>query len=156
FVPIKGLRSMNCLLECARRMTFRGTIFVASLVVVSFFGNTAAAGQTTETKPVKKATEKAADKPADKPVAKPAAKKLYSAERSMTRKANLARARAQAEAREIAAAQLPRYKTDGTGDIVPDVRAAAAIIYDPDTGKVLWEENSQDQRSIASITKIMT
>jgi D-alanyl-D-alanine endopeptidase (penicillin-binding protein 7) len=39
---------------------------------------------------------------------------------------------------------------------VPDVRAAAAIIYDPATGKVLWEENSQDERSIASITKVMT
>jgi serine-type D-Ala-D-Ala endopeptidase (penicillin-binding protein 7) len=39
---------------------------------------------------------------------------------------------------------------------VPDIRAAAAIIYDPATGKVLWEENSQDERSIASITKVMT
>ena len=40
--------------------------------------------------------------------------------------------------------------------MVPDLRAAAAIIYDPATGKVLWEENSQDERSIASITKVMT
>ena len=39
---------------------------------------------------------------------------------------------------------------------MPDLRAAAAIIYDPDTNEVLWEENSQDQRSIASITKVMT
>jgi len=39
---------------------------------------------------------------------------------------------------------------------VPDLRAAAAIIYDPDTNQVLWEENSQSQRSIASITKVMT
>jgi D-alanyl-D-alanine endopeptidase (penicillin-binding protein 7) len=59
-------------------------------------------------------------------------------------------------AREMAATQLPRYKMDASGDMVPDVRAAAAIIYDPETGKVLWEENSQDQRSIASITKMMT
>lgn len=36
------------------------------------------------------------------------------------------------------------------------MRAAAAIIYNPDTGKVLWETNSQNQRSIASITKVMT
>ena len=28
--------------------------------------------------------------------------------------------------------------------------------YDPATGEVLWEENSQDRRSIASITKVMT
>jgi D-alanyl-D-alanine endopeptidase (penicillin-binding protein 7) len=36
------------------------------------------------------------------------------------------------------------------------VRAKAAIVYNPETGKVLWEENSHDQRSIASITKVMT
>ena len=45
---------------------------------------------------------------------------------------------------------------DGSGDLVPDLRAAAAIIYDPETNEVLWEENSQTQRSIASITKVMT
>jgi D-alanyl-D-alanine endopeptidase (penicillin-binding protein 7) len=53
-------------------------------------------------------------------------------------------------------ATVPRYKVDAAGDLVPDVRAAAAIIYDPRTGQVLWEENSQTQRSIASITKVMT
>jgi D-alanyl-D-alanine endopeptidase (penicillin-binding protein 7) len=50
----------------------------------------------------------------------------------------------------------PRYKLDGLGNVVPDVRAAAAIVYNPQTGDVLWEENSHDQRSIASLTKIMT
>ena len=39
---------------------------------------------------------------------------------------------------------------------VPDLRAAAAVIYNPDTNEVLWEQNSLDQRSIASITKVMT
>ena len=39
---------------------------------------------------------------------------------------------------------------------VPDVRADAAIIYNPETNQVLWESNAQDQRSIASITKVMT
>jgi len=53
-------------------------------------------------------------------------------------------------------AQSPRYKLDDTGTMVPDIRAAAAIIYNPDNGQVLWEENSQDKRSIASITKVMT
>jgi len=89
------------------------------------------------------------------PAKKAPAKKLYSAERSLTRQAKLARARAAAAARDIAASQ-PHFKLDASGDLVPDVRAAAAIIYDPETGKVLWEENSQDQRSIASITKMMT
>jgi D-alanyl-D-alanine endopeptidase (penicillin-binding protein 7) len=54
------------------------------------------------------------------------------------------------------AASAPRYKVDAAGELVPDVRAEAAIIYDPRTGEVLWEENSQSQRSIASITKVMT
>ena len=81
---------------------------------------------------------------------------LYSADRSLSRKATLARARAVATAREMADTTLPRYKVDASGDLVPDVRAAAAIIYDPETNQVLWEENSQSQRSIASITKMMT
>jgi D-alanyl-D-alanine endopeptidase (penicillin-binding protein 7) len=85
-----------------------------------------------------------------------ATKRLYSAERSLTRKATLARARAFAMAREMADTVLPRYKVDASGEMVPDVRAAAAIIYDPETNEVLWEENSQSQRSIASITKVMT
>jgi D-alanyl-D-alanine endopeptidase (penicillin-binding protein 7) len=38
----------------------------------------------------------------------------------------------------------------------PRVRAAAAIVYDTSNGEILWESNSQDQRSIASITKLMT
>ena len=81
---------------------------------------------------------------------------LYSAERSLSRKAKLARARAVAMVREMANTPLPRYKVDASGDLVPDLRAAAGIIYDPVTNQVLWEENSQDQRSIASITKMMT
>jgi D-alanyl-D-alanine endopeptidase (penicillin-binding protein 7) len=82
---------------------------------------------------------------------------VYSAARAQTRKAKLAKARAVAMAREMADTVLPRYKVDlASGDLVPDVRAAAAIIYDPETNQVLWEENSQSQRSIASITKVMT
>ncbi len=83
-------------------------------------------------------------------------KPIYSAERSRTRKAKLARARAIATAREYADTVLPRFKVDASGDLVPDIRAAAAIIYNPETNEVLWESNSQDQRSIASITKVMT
>ena len=80
----------------------------------------------------------------------------YSAERSRSRKLTLARARAAAMAREMADTALPRYKVDAGGDLVPDIHAAAAIIYNPETNQVLWEENSQSQRSIASITKVMT
>src|SRR5688572_27239635 len=70
--------------------------------------------------------------------------------RERARLARVARAAALREAEE------PRFKLDEQGAMVPDLRAEAAIIYSPDTGKVLWEENAQDQRSIASITKIMT
>lgn len=102
-----------------------------------------------------KTTVSAPAKPIAKATAKKPTKTLYSAKRSLSRKARLARARAIATARAIADA-APRYKMEPTGEIVPDIRAAAAIIYNPETGQVLWEENSQDQRSIASITKVMT
>jgi serine-type D-Ala-D-Ala endopeptidase (penicillin-binding protein 7) len=98
--------------------------------------------------------------------AKPAATPAYSAKAAAERKARLERARAAAAAREqerlraeraLREAMTPRYKTDeATGTLVPDIRAAAAIIFDPVTGQVLWEENAQDKRSIASITKVMT
>src|SRR5262245_56321700 len=86
----------------------------------------------------------------------------YSASASQARKARLARARTAARAREISRmralqeAMTPRYKTDANGDLVPDIRAAAAIIFNPANGQVLWQENAQDKRSIASITKVMT
>ncbi len=51
---------------------------------------------------------------------------------------------------------MPRFKVDGTGQEIPAPRAAASIIYDPETNQVLFEENAQELRSIASITKVMT
>src|SRR5262249_1686364 len=56
----------------------------------------------------------------------------------------------------VSDATAPHFKRDEQGNLVPDIRAAAAIAYDPQTGKVLWEEHSQDERSIASLTKLMT
>ena len=86
----------------------------------------------------------------------------YSASASQARKARLARARAAARTREIVRmralhdAMTPHFKTDANGELVPDLRAAAAIIFNPANGQVLWEENAQEKRSIASITKVMT
>jgi D-alanyl-D-alanine endopeptidase (penicillin-binding protein 7) len=77
------------------------------------------------------------------------------AARARVRAARIRASRAKAD-RALAEARTPRYRTDSDGNVVPDIRAAAAIIYDPASGKVLWEENSQDERSIASITKVMT
>lgn len=50
----------------------------------------------------------------------------------------------------------PKFKRDLLGNLVPDIRAAAAIVFNPQTGEVIWENNSHDQRSIASLTKVMT
>ena len=121
-----------------RPVSWIGSLVVASLISIGVAGADAAQETT------KKSTTRSSQK------------RLYSAQRSASRKATLARARAAATAREIADTVLPRYKVDASGDLVPDVRAAAAIIYNPETNQVLWEENSQDQRSIASITKVMT
>lgn len=82
--------------------------------------------------------------------------KAYSSKASRARRAKLARARVAARVRMARELAVPRYKTDATGAQVPDLHAAAAIIYNPQTHQVLWEENSQDKRSIASITKVMT
>jgi D-alanyl-D-alanine endopeptidase (penicillin-binding protein 7) len=107
--------------------------------------------------------------PATKPAAKSKAKtparatrsntpkkRAYSAANARARRASLARARAEARARELRELQTPRFTVDEYGREVPDVRAEAAVIYDPESGEVLWESHAQDQRSIASITKVMT
>jgi len=83
-------------------------------------------------------------------------KKAYSASTARARRARLASARAAARARELKELQIPRFRVDEFGREVPDVRAEAAIIYNPETGEVLWENHANDQRSIASITKVMT
>lgn len=122
--------------------------------------NPADASTRTRTKSRSGATKSSVQKSsaAKRRVGKPA----YSARTSQARKARLSRARAAARARELSRlrslqeAMTPRYKTDENGALVPDVRAAAAIIFDPANGQVLWQENAQDKRSIASITKVMT
>jgi serine-type D-Ala-D-Ala endopeptidase (penicillin-binding protein 7) len=112
--------------------------------------------------PAEAATQR---KPAVSRRAAPKPRAAYSAVTSNARKTRLARARASVRAREQARLQglrslqeamTPRFKTDADGQVVPDVRAAAAIIFNPVTGQVLYEQNSQDKRSIASITKVMT
>ena len=111
----------------------------------------AAAKKTTARKPttVKKTTT------VKKPTVKQATKKTSTAS-ARARRLSAARARAAAAAKALAEAQQPRFKMDERGVQVPDVRAEAAIIYNPENGAVLWESNSTNQRSIASITKVMT
>ena len=101
-----------------------------------------------------KSTQKTPARAATKPSA--AKKKAYSATTARNRRAQLARVRAAVRARELKELQTPRFRVDEFGREVPDVRAEAAIIYNPETGEVLWENHSKEQRSIASITKVMT
>ena len=92
-------------------------------------------------------------------VAKPApaddkTARLYSATRSLSRKAGL---RPVAMAREMADTVLPRYKVDASGDLVPG-RAAPRrpSSTTPKPTKCSGKRTHRAQRSIASITKVMT
>ena len=80
----------------------------------------------------------------------------YSASKSRQRRLAMARARQAAYARQLRDIQTPQFKAGADGQLVPDVRAGAAIIYNPATHEVLYESNAQTPRSIASITKVMT
>jgi D-alanyl-D-alanine endopeptidase (penicillin-binding protein 7) len=82
--------------------------------------------------------------------------KARSSRLSRARRLRLARARAAARARELREAQTPKFRLGDSGELVPDVRAEAAVVYNPVTGEILWEENARAERSIASITKVMT
>lgn len=90
-------------------------------------------------------------------VAAQTAKKPTTTTRTAAARARAAeQARAAAAARQAREAETPKFKTDILGNLVPDVRAAAAIVFNPQTNEVLWEANSHDQRPIASLTKLMT
>jgi D-alanyl-D-alanine endopeptidase (penicillin-binding protein 7) len=106
------------------------------------------APKSTSSAPAKKVPAKA--------VTKATAKKPTRASVARARAAAAARARLAAAARAQQEVMTPRFKRDMLGNLIPDVRAAAAIVFDPATGEVLWEQNSRDTRSIASITKVMT
>jgi len=101
--------------------------------------STAKATQTTQPKPTQTRTSLAKAR-------------LAAAERARRSAATRARERERIELD----AMTPRYKRDLLGNQIPEVRAAAAIVFDPQTNAVLWEQNSHDQRSIASLTKLMT
>ena len=93
---------------------------------------------------------------AKKPTVKKATTAATTKRSTTTRRATVARTRAAQQAAALREAIEPRFKFDDTGNVVPDVRAEAAIIYNPENGKVLWESNANTRRSIASITKVMT
>jgi D-alanyl-D-alanine endopeptidase (penicillin-binding protein 7) len=109
-----------------------------------------------ETATASSAQKTTARKPAAKSKTRTSGKSRYTSRISRSRRARLARARAAARLRALREALIPQFKTDASGALIPDIRAAAAIVFNPETGQVLFEENAQDKRSIASITKVMT
>jgi serine-type D-Ala-D-Ala endopeptidase (penicillin-binding protein 7) len=135
-----------------KKSTARLTRLICLLAGLAAFGLPAELSAQTSSKPTTSAAKKPAAKTAT--ARKTTAKRKVSTARS--RRARASRARAAAAAKQLKEAQEPRFKLDELGALVPDIRAEAAIIYNPETGQVLWESNAQDQRSIASITKVMT
>jgi D-alanyl-D-alanine endopeptidase (penicillin-binding protein 7) len=136
--------------EIAKRLGRISVLSVFTLVAAGA-GPLWAAPQssTTKTTSAQKAPPKAAAKA-------PAPRTRTSLTLARSRAAAAARARAAASERQLRDAMTARYKRDLLGNLIPDVRAAAAVIFDPQTGTVLYGENAHDQRSIASLTKLMT
>lgn len=127
-----------------------------SLVVAALFTVGTAmpvhAGQTTSRTPAKaSSTQKAPSKASAKK-----GTTRYSAAKARQRRLALARAKRLAYERQLKEIQTPQFKPGADGQLIPDVRAGAAIIYNPATHEVLYESNAQAPRSIASITKVMT
>jgi D-alanyl-D-alanine endopeptidase (penicillin-binding protein 7) len=127
------------------------TVTVALVCLLSGFTSSSTFAKSGQQAPAKPAARSA-----QKPAGKSAATPTYSSKASKQRAAALERARVAARIMAVRSIAVPHFKTDANGSVVPDLHAAAAIIYDPETHQVLWEENSHDQRSIASITKVMT
>ena len=126
-------------------MSLTAAAVIATCAPAIVVAQTAAAAPSAQKTPARAAT-----------TTPPPRRRRYSATTARARRAQLATARAAARARELRELQTPRFRVDEFGREVPDVRAEAAIIYNPETGEVLWEDHAQDQRSIASITKVMT
>ena len=135
------MAKQNCFTKIA--VSLAAAVFMAVLAPMPSAAQTAAASPSAQKTPARATTAKNK-------------KKAYSPTTARARRAQLARARAAVRARELKELQTPRFRVDEFGREVPDVRAEAAIIYNPETGEVLWESHSQDQRSMASITKVMT
>ena len=114
------------------------------LMAISAVSVPALSSAATRTTTAKKATSSAtARKPAVKKSTTTAkAVAASKAKTTASRRLRASRVRAARQAAALREALEPRFKFDDTGNVVPDIRAEAAIIYDPENGKVLWESNS--------------
>jgi serine-type D-Ala-D-Ala endopeptidase (penicillin-binding protein 7) len=142
-----------------RRDRFAPALMVALALIVPNTPASAASSSASRSRSTRPAVTLAQAKPTSKSTAtskSTTAKRSYSATVAQARRARVAQARATARVRDWREVQTPRFTVDDAGQEVPDVRAAAAIIYNPETQQVLWQSNAQEERSIASITKVMT
>lgn len=142
----------------SQRLRAIGGIFVAAVALVCVLPLDAVAGAAVRTAKSRRVTtaSKPALRAARASAAKAPASRSTRRSSSAARRRAIARARAEARAREAHELATPRFKLDDSGKEVPAPRAAAAIIYDPETNEVLFEEHALETRSIASITKVMT
>jgi len=144
-----------------------GAVASVALVLTGVVSVAAQSASSKTTTPAKSATtQKAAPapaKPTTAPAVKPpqtrsslAASRAAAAERARRAAASRARSAQLARERIEREAMTPLYRRDLLGNQVPEVRAAAAIVFDPQTNAVLWEQNAHERRSVASLTKLMT
>ena len=135
-----------------RRLRVLSAVCAALLALVY----AAPAAQAAPRRAAKASTARPSVRTSGTPARAATAKRTSTSGGSSARRRAASRSRAAARAREARELATPRYKVDDAGREVPDPRAAAAIIYDPETNEILFEENAQELRSIASITKVMT
>jgi D-alanyl-D-alanine endopeptidase (penicillin-binding protein 7) len=155
-VSLNGVFAVPIFRSC-RRFGLAASVALLSSGLLAVEVEGAAAARTTTTMAATSSARQAAigtRRAARLRRARPAAKPRVSSSRA--RRARLARARATQRAREYREAQTPLFRTAADGSMIPAIRAEAAIVYNPVTQEVLWEENAQNERSIASITKVMT
>src|SRR5262245_47297371 len=107
---------------CLRVGRLLGLVLCVGLVSVPVVAQ-AAPQTTTAKKPAAKSATKSA-------VRTSAVRRTSTRTTAATRRARAARATAALKARQLREAQVPQYKLDDSGALVPDLRAEAAIIYD--------------------------
>jgi D-alanyl-D-alanine endopeptidase (penicillin-binding protein 7) len=141
---------------------FFATFLGASLAVCAHGATVQTQVRTTAASPKSSATPARKSAPAIAATSKRPTRTSPRTYSRTSRRARLARARAATAARARQAAAHQReveraeLKRGALANIAPQIRAAAAIVFNPATGVVMWEEHSREQRSIASLTKLMT
>jgi serine-type D-Ala-D-Ala endopeptidase (penicillin-binding protein 7) len=147
----KGRGRVQAFRRPAWTVVVAGTVFVAVFGVERAFAQSASARKptTSQRPPAPKTTLKPATSAATKPTMTTRAAVNAKKKLTVSRRAAIAQ-------QQLREAETLAWKRDAAGNLVPDVRAAAAIVFNPQTGEVVLGQNMHEQRSIASLTKVMT